>query len=99
MLSHPEISLNIIVLENILHFKLTNSRPALFDDKVHTGNRGLGLKNVRKRLSLLYPGKHELQSIDNPTAYTVWLKIALSESVVSKPKLTAERKVSDYELA
>jgi len=99
MLSRPEISLNIIVLEHILHFKLTNSRPAQFDDKFHAGNRGLGLKNVMKRLSLLYPGRHELQIIDDPSTYTVWLRIALSEPVSSKLKLTAERKVSDYELA
>jgi two-component system LytT family sensor kinase len=36
---------------------------------------GIGLENVRKRLALLYPGRHELNISDDGTIYNVELKI------------------------
>lgn len=38
-------------------------------------SRGIGLENVRKRLELLYPGRHELVVKAEPTSYHVNLKI------------------------
>jgi len=99
MLSRPEITLHIIVLENILHFKLTNSRPAGIDEISVNGNRGLGLKNVKKRLALLYPRQHELQIIDDLSSYTVWLKIVLSDAGSPGIKEATIKEIPDYELA
>ena len=99
MLSKPEITLNITALDNILYFKLTNNRPSGIEEVSVNGNRGLGLKNVRKRLALLYPGQHELQVIDDPTSYTVWLSISLSGSTSLKTKGHAKKEASTYELA
>ncbi len=38
-------------------------------------NGGVGLENIRKRLTLLYPGRHELHIGDSPERYEVNLKI------------------------
>ena len=81
MLSHPEVNLTITTDECILYFKLLNSRPNEIEEISASGNHGLGLKNVKKRLQLLYPNLHELQIGEEPATYSVWMKIALNESV------------------
>jgi two-component system LytT family sensor kinase len=40
-------------------------------------NTGIGIVNVKRRLELLYPGKHELAITDKNDLYTVNLEIAL----------------------
>ncbi len=42
---------------------------------------GLGLKNVRRRLDLLYPGSHRLAILENEGVFTVQLKIELKEQL------------------
>ena len=44
---------------------------------------GIGLENVRKRLALLYPGRHELNISDDGTEYIVELKINTGSQPVS----------------
>ena len=39
---------------------------------------GFGIKNVIKRLDLLYANKYDLQIIDHETTYTVNLKLNLN---------------------
>lgn len=80
MLSNPCIKLNITVQGDVLYFKLTNSRPAVIEEVSVNSNRGLGLKNVKKRLELLYPKKYELQIMEEPLEYAVWMKIAIPKS-------------------
>lgn len=98
MLAHPRVSLSIMVQDSILYFKLMNSRPAGIEEVSVNGNRGLGLKNVKKRLELLYHNKHELQIIDEPATYTVWLTIVLAESAHEKIKALAKKNEHGYEL-
>ena len=38
---------------------------------------GIGLTNVRRRLELLYPGKHELEIESNPDMYKVNFKLKI----------------------
>ncbi|UOE46553.1 histidine kinase [Mucilaginibacter sp. SMC90] len=40
---------------------------------------GIGLMNVRKRLALIYPDKHELKVIEGPNSYLVVLKIQIEK--------------------
>jgi LytS/YehU family sensor histidine kinase len=38
---------------------------------------GIGLKNVRRRLELLYPDKHEIKIHDESDSFSVELKITV----------------------
>lgn len=59
-----------------LFFQCINSKPAVGEDKEnYTG--GLGLKNIRRRLELLYPGCHSLEILENKQSYTVNLHLNL----------------------
>ena len=42
-----------------------------------TRQRGIGLANVKRRLDLLYPGRHILEIIDDGYSYTIDLRIEL----------------------
>lgn len=42
-------------------------------------NGGIGLKNVQKRLQLIYPGAHEFRIIEEPHSYLVVLKITIAK--------------------
>ena len=80
MLKHPRISLKIFVDGNILHFFLNNSRPSISVNQ--DLRKGIGLENVRKRLDLLYPGKHSLIIRTTEDTFTVQMEISLSEYIL-----------------
>ena len=42
------------------------------------GKSGIGLQNVKRRLSLSYPGQYQLQVDDRPDQYSVQLNLTLS---------------------
>lgn len=70
------ITISIEVKAEQLLFKVENSKAPAAEDK--TGyTHGIGLKNVRRRLELIYKEKYELKIIDTET-YLVVLKIDLS---------------------
>jgi LytS/YehU family sensor histidine kinase len=79
MLMPPSVKLNISVEEKDLHFLLTNNTPGA---PIQTSRNGsIGLKNVKKRLQLLYPATHELNIISESGIFTVFMKIRLEENV------------------
>ena len=96
MLSHPFIELSITIEDNNLLFLLTNNKPDIAAPAPRNGS--IGLKNVRKRLQLLYPGTHELNIVSEPDQFIVFLKIQLQEM---NPLRTAagEIQTEKYELA
>lgn len=64
----------LIGIENKeLEFQVSNQIKPLKKDK--TG--GIGLPNVRRRLSLIYPNRHELRISEKDDSYSVALKIKL----------------------
>lgn len=62
--------------DELLHFNIKNDVidvPNTLDEK-----SGVGLSNVRKRLDLIYPGKHQLTLLPNPNSFEVNLTIELA---------------------
>jgi sensor histidine kinase YesM len=78
MLAHPWVKLEMIIENNTLHFSVANSRPQEAKPQLKKGN--IGLKNVKKRLELLYPGTHDLNIISEPESFFVSLKVPLQEA-------------------
>jgi sensor histidine kinase YesM len=73
MLLHPWVYLDIAIEDQWLHFKLSNSKPDW--DTRYTASRGIGLNNVKKRLSLLYPGEYTLNIAETQMSFDVSLRI------------------------
>ena len=69
------IKLSIRIKEQDLSFHLSNSKP-LHTNMVNL-KKGIGLSNVRKRLELLYPGKHSLKLESKSDTYSVHLQLVL----------------------
>lgn len=60
-----------------LHFFVVNSKPTVATE---SKREGMGLKNVRRRLNLLYPNSHALKIDDIEKEYRVDLTIDLKDS-------------------
>ena len=76
------ISIGLFREGNHIRFTIANS----FNQVKNGGpeaDLGIGLENVRKRLALLYPGRHELNINDDGTVYNVELKIDTGNQPVS----------------
>ena len=59
--------------DGMLEFTVFNTKDAFIDSP--QGSSGLGIANARRRLELLYPGRHTLNIDDQGTAYTVNLTL------------------------
>jgi len=57
-----------------IFFRSSNSITRLSADAPRAAS-GIGLENVRKRLALLYPGRHELKIDEQEQVFTVELRI------------------------
>jgi sensor histidine kinase YesM len=77
MLQHSWIKLKIIIKENVLHMDLNNSKP--FQVASQGGRNGIGLKNVQKRLQLLYPGRNVLIIGSTDEEFSVHMQIPLEQ--------------------
>ncbi|WP_224994674.1 sensor histidine kinase [Cesiribacter sp. SM1] len=60
---------------NHLRLEVENSKPAFAAKNL--SSTGVGLKNTRERLNILYPGNHDLQITDTGIAYQIQLEINL----------------------
>ncbi len=72
------INIDLKVTDNMLKFKISNSKPDTEQSVaagVHFGN--IGLNNVRKRLGLLYSGSHSLQVMEEEELFVAILDIDL----------------------
>ena len=93
MLEQPWIRIDADLKDGWLLVKLINGRPAAGDGSrtgagSGTGSpaggfmEGIGLRNVRKRLDLLYPGRHELHIIAEQDLFIVNFRVALQNNGV-----------------
>lgn len=89
MITQPWVSLYVRIENDRLNFIIKNSKPTTDDPATTKGN--IGLKNVKKRLALLYPANHELNIINEPGCYSVSLHLQLYD-VVEKKAINNELK-------
>jgi len=76
ILREPWIKLFVQADDDVLHFSLTNSKPA---DETPHHRKGIGLHNVRKRLDLLYPAAHLLLIESTTNTFTVNMQIPITD--------------------
>lgn len=69
-----EIVIRLICRGQMLSFSVANHIAKHRGDSIEQGS-GIGLKNVMRRIELLYPGKHKLQMSDDGNQYNVELEI------------------------
>jgi LytS/YehU family sensor histidine kinase len=79
-ISHYKDQLNFIKLQlgmdkSGFKFRIENSKE--YAEKLNGKHSGIGLVNVRRRLDLLYPGKHQLKIHDGIDLFTVELSIKI----------------------
>ena len=77
--SHKTDGTNKIIIDLFYHsdeflYRIINTKEKI-RQPVPNGEGGIGLKNVRRRLELLYPNAHELTIEDGDSLFTVTLKI------------------------
>ena len=72
-LEKPWLSVDISVRQDILRCKIANSK----NEYMPVSSHGIGMQNVQKRLSFIYPDKHELKVNDEGNFFVVSLLIEL----------------------
>lgn len=78
IIEQPWMSLDIVVNENRLKFKLINGKATQLENNLFSS--GIGLQNLEKRLSLLYPDKYDLRITNEDESFLVSLHLALETS-------------------
>jgi len=79
----PWMEIDISASNNILKLKIANSK----NEYISHSNNGIGINNVKKRLELLYPGKHELKINDEGDFFSVSLMVKMSGSISAHTKM------------
>ena len=74
--SHIKVTLE--VRDNVLYFDVYNSKHQKQETDPEKGKSGIGLYNVKQRLELLYPAKHELIIRETGKEFFVHLTIQLT---------------------
>lgn len=77
MCKNPQIFIFSEVKEDTFHFVVKNTKNQV-DFEGKELNSGIGLKNVTRRLELLYPNRYTFESFDKSDFYTINLTIKLS---------------------
>lgn len=75
----PWLGIDISVKGNMLRCKIANSA----NEDVQPSKNGIGIDNVKKRLNLLYNGKHELKIKQEEQFFVVSMMLIVSEAVPS----------------
>ena len=70
------ITVDLMVKDGTLFFKVENSKATV----PAPSSNGVGLTNVERRLSLLYPGRYSLEKKNDPDYFGIDLKLNLAEN-------------------
>jgi two-component system LytT family sensor kinase len=71
------ICIKIYTKGKILHSSFTNTKESMQASNINNSN-GIGISNLKRRLELLYHGRHELSTIINNDLYETHLNIDLT---------------------
>lgn len=74
---HPAIDIQLVMKEDVLIFEVLNE----YDNDPNASkdeNSGIGLANVKTRLQLLYPERHQLQIREEPPLFHITLTLKLT---------------------
>jgi sensor histidine kinase YesM len=72
----PFINIQLVTQNKQLLFRVTNNYSK--DQLSKDNSSGIGIANVKNRLNLLYPGKHDLSIEDTGEQYQVTLNLSLT---------------------
>ena len=86
LIDHPWISLSIQLKGQQMKMKLINGKA--FEPEPKSLTQGIGIENVIKRLSLIYPGRHELTFTNEADVFIVNLRIELQPNNLEQPLST-----------
>lgn len=76
-LTNAYVHLKMEVNESHIEMDLINSKPDILPGLYNKAPGGIGQKNVKQQLDLLYPGKYMLETNESPLRYHVHLKLKL----------------------
>lgn len=71
------VKIQLLIEENSLHFNIENSNAPKSVSYENSKNRGIGLRNIKRRLTLIYPKKHKLRILNTTNKYDVKLELQL----------------------
>jgi sensor histidine kinase YesM len=77
LLDKAWIHLSIEAKDDMLQFNVSNNKP--INGALNDNRTKIGLLNVKKRLQLLYPGKHKLEIRSAEDSFTVCLNVLLKQ--------------------
>jgi LytS/YehU family sensor histidine kinase len=85
------ISMKLNIEEQRLCFEICNTVSAQFNSSSEPmPYKGIGLKNVQRRLELLYPHKHVLRIQETAELFTVTLYLNLQKQAVTEKLVATE---------
>ena len=77
------VNIKMRLNEASVELDIENSKPPTLPTNLKPKKSGgIGLENVKRRLNLLYPGRHDLNIIDRPNSYKVLLNIQFTLSLI-----------------
>ncbi|GAB3424472.1 sensor histidine kinase [Niabella aquatica] len=82
----PWINIELYVSGDTLAFKISNSKPEqpVINNPGQKLSGEIGLLNLKKRLELLYPGKHSFRYFDESDCFIAELEVQLSSTAKNK---------------
>ncbi|MBK8514828.1 MAG: histidine kinase [Saprospiraceae bacterium] len=77
-ISQGFVNLELNVMNQDLHMALENSKSPSLPKMNGKRSGGIGLVNVKRRMTILYPEKHHLDISESPNTYKIELSLSLS---------------------